>query len=189
MPRHPREDAANQEVLQLMNHSLERHIRAVPDFPQPGVLFRDVTTLFKNAPALRHTLCLLEAHTAEKEIEMVVGIESRGFILGGALAARIGAGFVPARKPGRLPAKTVRESYSLEYGEAALEIHEDAFRMGQRVLITDDLLATGGTAAAAVKLVERLGARVVGLSFIIELEALKGRDKLPGYDVFSLMKM
>ena len=169
--------------------SLERHIRAVPDFPKPGVMFRDLTTLFKNASALRHALCLLEAHTAEKDVEVVVGIESRGFILGGALAARIGAGFVPARKPGRLPAKTAQETYSLEYGEAALEIHEDAFKLGQRVLVTDDLLATGGTAAAAVKLVERLGARVVGVSFIVELDGLGGRKKLPGYDVFSLVHL
>ncbi len=171
-----------------MEHSLERHIRTIPDFPEKGILFRDVTTLFKNAAAMRHALALLEAHAAEQEIEVVVGIESRGFILGGALAARIGAGFVPARKPGKLPARVVREDYQLEYGASALEIHEDAFKMGQRVLITDDLLATGGTASAAVKLVERLGARVVGLSFIIELPELQGRKHLTGYDVYSLMK-
>ena len=171
-----------------MSQSLDKYIRAVPDFPKPGVLFRDVTTLFKDSVALRQTLCLLEAHTVEKGVEMVLGIESRGFILGGALAARIGAGFVPARKPGRLPSKSVRADYQLEYGEAAIEIHTDAFKMGQRVLITDDLLATGGTAQAAIKLVEQLGGRVVGLSFIVELEELGGRKKLQGYDVHSLVK-
>ncbi|HVP38833.1 MAG TPA: adenine phosphoribosyltransferase [Candidatus Saccharimonadales bacterium] len=170
-----------------MNESLERHIRTIPDFPKPGIQFRDITTLFKNGPALRHALALLEAHAAELEIDMVVGIESRGFILGGALASRIGCGFVPARRPGKLPARTVQEHYTLEYGEGVLEVHEDAFRMGQRVLITDDLLATGGTARAAVRLVERLGARVVGLSFIIELDELGGRKQLPGYEVHSLI--
>jgi adenine phosphoribosyltransferase len=170
-----------------LSENLERHIRTIPDFPKPGIIFRDVTTLFKNGPALRHALALLEAHAAEQEIDVVVGIESRGFILGGALASRIGCGFVPARRPGRLPAKTVKENYKLEYGEGVLEIHEDAFKMGQRVLITDDLLATGGTARAAVKLVERLGARVVGLSFIIELDELAGRKAIPGYEVYSLI--
>lgn len=171
-----------------MSQSLEKYIRVIPDFPKPGVLFRDVTTLFKDDVALRQTLCLLEAHTVEKGVEVVVGIEARGFILGGALAARIGAGFVPARKPGKLPAKTAKADYKLEYGEAALEIHADAFSLGQRVLITDDLLATGGTARAAIKLVEELGARVVGLSFIVELEELGGRKQLHGYDVHSLVK-
>ncbi|MBI5836684.1 MAG: adenine phosphoribosyltransferase [Candidatus Eisenbacteria bacterium] len=170
-----------------LSDSLGRHIRTIPDFPKPGILFRDITTLFKNGPALRHALALLEAHAAEKEIEMVVGIEARGFILGGALAARIGAGFVPARRPGKLPGKSLKENYHLEYGEGVLEIHEDAFKMGQRVLITDDLLATGGTARAAVRLVEKLGARVVGLSFIVELDELGGRKALPGYEVYSLI--
>jgi adenine phosphoribosyltransferase len=163
-------------------------IRAIPDFPKEGILFRDIMPLLQDAEALRYTVDRLAEFAQAKDAELIVGAESRGFILGAAMAYKLGIGFAPARKPGKLPWKTVSAEYALEYGTDSLEMHEDAVRPGMRVLIHDDLLATGGTAKAKCDLVERLGGVVVGLAFIVELVDLHGRDKLRGYDVTSLVK-
>ncbi len=160
-------------------------IREVPDFPKPGILFYDVTTLLKDPTALRSLADDLTARYQRHRITKVVGIESRGFIFAGILAARLGAGFVPVRKPGKLPADCYEVKYSLEYGSNTLAIHRDAVTMGERVLIVDDLLATGGTAEATVNLVRQLGGEIVGLDFLLELKGLNGREKLAGYDVHS----
>ena len=160
-------------------------IREVPDFPKPGILFYDITTLLKNSEAFRSLTEDLTAHYQGRGISKVVGIESRGFIFGGVLASRLGAGFIPVRKPGKLPADRFEVKYSLEYGSNSLAIHRDAIAIGERVLIVDDLLATGGTAEATVSLVRQLGGEIVGLDFLIELKALNGREKLAGYDVHS----
>ena len=157
---------------------LKQHIRHVPDFPKSGILFYDITTLLRDAQGFKTTIDLLATPYLGEGIEVVVGIESRGFILGAAVAERIGAGFIPIRKPGKLPSKALTESYDLEYGQDALEIHADAIERGQRVLIVDDVLATGGTAAAATQLVKKLGGELHGLAFLIELLALNGRAKL-----------
>jgi adenine phosphoribosyltransferase len=170
-----------------MDH-LKRHIRHVPDFPKPGILFYDVTTLLKDPGGFRDAVGAMAAPHRPGAVDLVVGIESRGFIFGAAVADRLGAGFAPVRKPGKLPAKTERASYALEYGSDALEIHHDAASRGQRVLIVDDLLATGGTAAATVGLVKSLGAVVVGVEFLIELEGLQGRTKLAGESVHAVLK-
>jgi len=162
-------------------------IRDVPDFPVPGILFKDITTLIRDPKAFREAVDLLTAHYADTSIDMVASIESRGFIFGAPLAYHLGAGFVPIRKPDKLPAESISESYTLEYGTNTLEVHEDAIRPGQRVLIVDDLLATGGSALAAVKLMERLGGEIVGVAFMVELDFLNGRDKLDKYDVLSLI--
>jgi adenine phosphoribosyltransferase len=167
---------------------LKQHIRHVPDFPKPGILFYDITTLLRQPAGLRATIDQLSGPYEGKGIDAVVGIESRGFILGSAVAERIGAGFVPIRKPGKLPSRAIRESYALEYGTDALEMHEDAVRPGQRVLIVDDVLATGGTAAAAVALIRQLGGELRGLSFLIELSFLNGKAKLPGEQVHSVLQ-
>jgi adenine phosphoribosyltransferase len=162
-------------------------IRDVPDFPKPGIIFKDITTLLKDKEAFRHVIDSLAEHYRNQQIDQVVAIESRGFIFGSALAYALGTGFVPVRKPNKLPATKERMEYSLEYGTDCIEIHADALTKGQNALIIDDLLATGGTAAASAKLVEKLGANVAGLGFIIELGFLKGRDRLTGYDVHSLI--
>jgi adenine phosphoribosyltransferase len=162
-------------------------IRDIPDFPQPGVVFKDITPLLADAGAFGQTIEYLADWLDRVGAELVVGIEARGFILAAPAALQAGLGFVPLRKPGKLPGVTLRESYALEYGEAALEMHEDAIRAGTRVAVMDDVLATGGTAAAAADLLERAGAQVVGLSFLIELAALKGRAKLPGRDLDCLL--
>lgn len=163
-------------------------IRSVADFPVKGILFYDITTLLKNPIALRTCIDQLTDHYQGSGIEVAVGMESRGFIFGMPLAYQLGVGFVPVRKPGKLPAKTITESYDLEYGSNSLEIHVDAIEKGQKVLIVDDLLATGGTAKATCNLVEKLGGEVASLAFVIELNFLNGRDKLKGYDVFSLIQ-
>lgn len=160
-------------------------IREVPDFPKPGILFYDITTLLKNADAIRSLADELASRYRPQQIAKVVGIESRGFIFAGILAARLGAGFVPVRKPGKLPADCYEVKYSLEYGSNSLAIHRDAIGMDERVLIVDDLLATGGTAEATVGLVRQLGGEIVGLDFLVELKSLNGRDKLAGYEVHS----
>lgn len=160
-------------------------IREVPDFPKPGVLFYDITTLLKDATAFQQVCDELTARYRSRAIAKVVGIESRGFIFGGTLAMRLGAGFVPVRKPGKLPADCFEVKYNLEYGSSSLAIHRDAIGMGERVLIVDDLLATGGTAAATVQLVRQLGGEIAGLDFLVELKSLNGRQKLLGYDVHS----
>ena len=160
-------------------------IREVPDFPKPGILFYDITTLLKNSTALQRLADELTERYRGRDVEKVVGIESRGFIFGGILSARLGAGFVPVRKPGKLPADCYEVKYSLEYGANSLAIHRDAIGIGERVLIIDDLLATGGTAGATVHLVRQLGGEIVGLDFLVELKSLNGREKLAGYDVHS----
>ena len=169
-------------------NDLKKLIREVPDWPKPGILFYDLTTLLKDKRGFRMLIDRMCEHYANKKIDVVVGIEARGFIFAPALAYHLGAGFVPVRKPKKLPARTARVTYDLEYGTDSLEIHEDAAGAGQRVLVCDDLLATGGTAAAAVKLVSGLGAEVAGVGFAVELTFLNGRTKLPGLDVFSLIQ-
>lgn len=167
---------------------LKKLIREVPDFPKPGILFYDITTLLKDQSGFRKVIDAMTAHLAPKRPTVVMGIEARGFIFAPALAYNLGAGFVPIRKPRKLPAATERVSYELEYGLDTLEIHKDAVHASDRVVIADDLLATGGTSAASIRLVEKLGASVNGIAFVIELEFLRGRDKLTGYDVFSLIR-
>ena len=171
-----------------MNDSLFESIRSVPDYPKPGIVFRDITTLLKDPVAFRRCVELLRDRYAKVPVQKVVGVESRGFILGAPLAYSLGAGFIPIRKPGKLPAATIRQEYSLEYGTDAVEIHRDAISPGEQILVHDDLLATGGTIQAACKLVERLGGKVVGLSFLIELAFLNGRARLAGYDIFSIIR-
>jgi adenine phosphoribosyltransferase len=160
-------------------------IREVPNFPRPGILFYDITTLLKDAKALRAVADELSDRYAALGIGKVVGIESRGFILGGTLATRLGAGFVPVRKPGKLPADLYEVKYNLEYGSSSLAIHRDAIGIGEKVLIVDDLLATGGTAAATVHLIRQLGGEIAALDFLVELKSLGGREKLVGYEVHS----
>jgi adenine phosphoribosyltransferase len=167
---------------------LKKHIRHVPDFPKAGILFYDITTLLKDAQGFKATIDLLATPYVGQGVDVVVGIESRGFILGGAVAERIGAGFIPIRKPGKLPSKALKETYDLEYGKDALEIHHDAVDKGQRVLIVDDVLATGGTAAAATQLVKKLGGNLHGLAFLIELIGLNGKARLAGEKVYSVLQ-
>lgn len=162
-------------------------IREVPNFPKPGILFYDITTLLKDARAFRNVVDELAARYRDKRIAKVVGIESRGFILGSPLAYNLGAGFVPVRKAGKLPADIFEVKYNLEYGSSSLAVHRDAIAMGERVLIVDDLLATGGTAAATVHLVRQLGGEIMGLVVLVELESLKGRHKLNGCEVHSVI--
>jgi adenine phosphoribosyltransferase len=167
---------------------LKSMIREVPDYPKPGILFYDLTTVLKDKQGFHNLIDQLCAHYNGHKIDVVAGIEARGFIFAPALAYRLGAGFVPVRKPKKLPAKTRAISYALEYGTDSLELHEDAIQPGDRVIICDDLLATGGTAAAAAKLVQELGGIVEGLAFAVELTFLNGRKKLPNFDVFSLIQ-
>jgi adenine phosphoribosyltransferase len=172
----------------MLTIDLKEMIRSVPDFPKPGINFFDITTLLKDPAGLKATIDALAAPYDDAEIDAVVGIESRGFILGSAVAQQIGAGFVPVRKPGKLPAKAIKEVYELEYGKDAIEIHADAIEKGQRVLIVDDVLATGGTAAATTRLVKQLGGKLHGLAFLIELTFLNGKSKLTGERVFSVLQ-
>ena len=166
---------------------LKSYIREVPDFPKPGILFYDITTLLQNPTGLRRAVDQFVWLFAERDVDKVIGIESRGFLFGPVVAYNLNAGFVPVRKPGKLPWETVQQSYELEYGSDAIEMHEDAIRRGDKVLIVDDLIATGGTARAAAQLVESVGGTVSGLGFLVELTFLGGRSKLEGYDVESLM--
>ncbi len=167
---------------------LRRLIREVPDFPKPGILFKDITTLLRDAGGFRAAVDAVTDPYHDLQPDIVVGIESRGFILGAAVADRLGVGFVPVRKPGKLPWRTTQVTYDLEYGSDTLEIHEDALAAGQRALIVDDLLATGGTAQATVALVKRCGAQVAGLSFLVELTALDGRGRLAGERVVAALQ-
>jgi len=167
---------------------LKKLIREVPDFPKKGILFYDITTVLKDKTGLAMLIDKLSEHYISQDVDLVLGMEARGFIFAPALAYRLNAGFIPVRKPGKLPAECVSYDYALEYGKNTLQIHKDAIQKGQRVLIVDDLLATGGTAEATAKLAESLGGEVAGLGFVVELEFLKGRDKLKGYDVMSLLK-
>src|ERR671913_185860 len=163
---------------------LKQHIRTVPDFPRAGILFYDITTLLRDPQGFKTTIDLLATPYAGQQIDVVVGIESRGFILGGAVAERLATGFIPIRKPGKLPSKALKESYDLEYGKDALEIHADAIDKGQRILIVDDVLATGGTAAAAAELVRKAGGQLHGLAFLIELLFLNGKSRLTGETIY-----
>jgi adenine phosphoribosyltransferase len=167
--------------------ALKKLIREVPDFPKKGILFYDITTLLKDKVGFARLIDALSENYVGKKIDLVLGMEARGFIFGPALAYRLNAGFVPVRKPGKLPAETVKVSYDLEYGSNSLEVHKDAIQEGQRILIVDDLLATGGTAVATAKLASDLGGQIAGLAFVVELDFLKGREKLANYDVFSLL--
>jgi adenine phosphoribosyltransferase len=166
---------------------LRAKIRDIKDFPTEGVLFKDITTLLKDAAAFRSVIDLLARRYQKDRVDVVVGVESRGFIFGGALAHQLGAGFVPVRKLGKLPGKTIEVEYELEYGRDALAVHEDAIQPAQRVLAVDDLLATGGTMAATLRLIEQLGGQVVGVAFMIELGFLHGRDKIKNHPVHSLI--
>lgn len=171
-----------------MTVDLESKIRDIPDFPKQGIVFKDIMPLLADAEAFRATIDRLAEFAGPRKPDLVLGAEARGFMLGGALAYKLGCGFVAARKPGKLPWETVSAEYALEYGVDSLELHADAIRSGARVLVHDDLLATGGTARAKVELVEQLGGEVVGLAFVIELAFLNGREKLEGYDVHSLIR-
>lgn len=166
---------------------LEKLIRNVPDFPKPGIGFKDITTLLKDGKAFQQAVNSMYEPFKSDHVQKIAGIDSRGFIFGGAMAFNLGIGFVPFRKPGKLPAKTIRETYEMEYGTDSIDIHIDAVQKGERVLVVDDLLATGGTAAAACKLVDRLGGIVVGVAFLIELSFLNGRAKLPGRKINVLI--
>jgi adenine phosphoribosyltransferase len=167
---------------------LKRRIRDIPDFPKPGILFRDITPLLADGQAFRQAIDYIGERYQDKKVDVVVGVEARGFIMGAALAYMLGAGNILIRKPGKLPYKTHRTTYALEYGTDTLEIHQDAFKAGRRVLIADDLLATGGTVSAAVDLVKQLGGEIVELAFLIELIGLNGREKLKEYSIFSLLQ-
>jgi len=167
---------------------LKSLIREIPDFPKPGILFYDITTLLKDKSGLRGVIDGLAAHYRDAQVDLVLGIEARGFIFAPALAHALGAGFVPVRKPKKLPAECLTVTYDLEYGSDSLQMHKDAVQPGSRVLIVDDLLATGGTAAAAARMVREAGGEIAGLAFVIELTFLNGRGKLAGYDVFSLLQ-
>jgi adenine phosphoribosyltransferase len=167
---------------------LRAKIREVPDFPKPGILFYDITTLLKDAGAFKEAIDLMTAPFLDKKVDVVVGMESRGFIFSAPMAYKLDAGFVPVRKLGKLPAETVSVEYALEYGTNTLEIHKDALQPGQRVLIVDDLLATGGTVIGTIELVQQLKAEVVGLAFLVELLFLKGRERLKQYDVYSVVQ-
>lgn len=170
-----------------MDH-LKKKIREIPDFPKPGILFYDITTLLCDSQGYRDTIDALAAPFMGEDIDQVIGIESRGFILGAAVANQLGCGFVPVRKPGKLPGATHKEAYSLEYGENSLEIHQDACATQKRILIVDDVLATGGTAKATIDLARRAGGNIIGITFLIELDFLKGRDKLTGENVYSVLR-
>jgi adenine phosphoribosyltransferase len=171
----------------LNSDHLKKLIREVPDFPKKGILFYDITTLLKDKSGYATLIDLLAERYIGKDIDLILGMEARGFIFGPALAYRLNAGFVPVRKPGKLPAPTTRVEYDLEYGSNVLEIHKDAIQKGQRVLIVDDLLATGGTAEATAKLASSLGGEIAGLAFVVELDFLRGRDRLKPHDVFSVL--
>jgi len=171
-----------------MKVDLKKHIRSIPDFPKPGILFRDITTLLKDKKAFKCAVDALVDKYKNKKIDLVVAVEARGFILGGAIAHKLGAGFVPVRKKGKLPYKTTSATYDLEYGTDTLEIHHDAIKPQDNVLIVDDLLATGGTVKAVTDLVRQLEGKIVGIAFLIELTDLKGNEKLKEYPVFSLIK-
>ena len=165
----------------------KKFIRNVPDFPKKGIVFRDITTLLKDKVAYRQVIETFYDHYRNRSVDLVVGIEARGFLLASILAYKLGVGVVPVRKPGKLPAETLRVEYELEYGTDALEIHRDAIAKGQKVLIVDDLLATGGTVAATCEMVEKVGGQIVGIAFLIELDFLEGRKKLTGYELLSLI--
>ena len=170
-----------------MEINIENFVRNIPDFPKPGIMFKDITPLFQDVRALKNAVELLLKNLPETKIDKVVGIEARGFLFATILAEKLNAGFVPVRKPGKLPSNTLKVPYELEYGTDALEIHEDAIKKGENVLLHDDVLATGGTARAACELIEKLGGNIVQCSFLMELDFLNGREKLPNQQIFSLL--
>jgi len=180
-------DFMPESIKPINVEALKALVRTVPDFPKPGILFYDITTLLKDKTGFAKMIDAMAAHYLAEKIDLVLGIEARGFIFGPALAYRLNAGFVPVRKPRKLPAPVARVTYDLEYGSDTLEIHLDAIQPGQRVVLVDDLLATGGTMEATVKLVKELGGNIAGLAFAVELDFLKGRNRFPDYDVFSLL--
>ena len=167
---------------------LEKMIRDVPDFPKEGIIFKDITTLIKDPQAFKEAVDILADHYADQKIDLVAAVEARGYVFGAPIAYKLGAGFILVRKAGKLPSRKLREEYELEYGTDAVEMHEDAIQPGQRVLIVDDLIATGGSAAATARLVERLGGEVVGIAFLVELTFLHGVEELKGYDVFTVIQ-
>ncbi len=173
---------------EALESRMKSSIRRIPDFPTKGIIFRDITTLWKDPVLLRLSVDAIYAHFKDRQVDKVLGIEARGFVFGALLAERFGVGFIPARKLGKLPGETVSEEYLLEYRTDGLEMHKDSVSPGERVLIVDDLMATAGTALAVSKMVERLGGKVVGLAFVVELEFLHGREKLAGHEVFSLVR-
>jgi|TARA_Y100000310_G_scaffold318480_1_gene372624 adenine phosphoribosyltransferase len=172
----------------MNDDDLKSMIRTIPDFPKKGVMFRDITTILQNKEGFAYVIDKFYERYKDKNIDIVVGIESRGFIFGATLAYKLGCSFVPVRKEGKLPHKTMKQEYALEYGKAVVEIHEDAIKQGQNILIVDDLIATGGTILATIKLVELLGGKVAEVAFVIELIDLKGREKLKDYNFFSLVE-
>lgn len=167
---------------------LGKMIRDVPDFPKEGIIFKDITTLIKDPEAFKEAVDVLADHYAGRHVDLVAAVEARGYIFGAPIALKLGAGFIPVRKVGKLPAETLREEYELEYGADAVEMHKDAIQPGQKVLIVDDLIATGGSAQATARLVERLGGEVVGIAFLIELTFLHGVDRLKKYDVYTVIE-
>lgn len=167
---------------------LSKYIASVPDYPEKGVIFRDISPLMADGEVYRYATKQIVDYAKDKDVEMIVGPEARGFIVGCPVAYELGVGFAPARKKGKLPREVIEVNYGLEYGEDTLQLHKDAIKPGQRVLVVDDLLATGGTLAATIELIEELGGIVVGTAFIIELVDLKGRDKIEGYDIFTLLE-
>jgi adenine phosphoribosyltransferase len=173
--------------MQKQDLQLNKYIRSIPDFPKAGILFRDITPLLGDGDALRASVEQLTAPFAGAEIDYVAAVEARGFIFGPAVAAALSAGFIPIRKPGKLPSKTESVTYDLEYGSDTIQVHSDAVKAGSKVLMVDDLLATGGTMAAACELIEKIGAKVCGIAFLVELEELKGRDKLVGYPIHTII--
>jgi adenine phosphoribosyltransferase len=177
-----------ERVVPTLEQDVKRAIRTIPDYPKKGIPFKDLTTLWKNGKLTRRVTDALEKRWKREKLDKIVGIEARGFIVGAPLADRLGIGFVPARKVGKLPANKVSVNYELEYGRQGLEVHTDAISKGDRVLIVDDLLATGGTSKAAATLAERMGGRVVGFAFVTELGPLKGRKKLAGYEVYTIAR-
>lgn len=185
--RQPCPPRLSTEAAAALGARLEAAVRQVPDFPRPGIVFRDITTAIGDGALFRDSVDALAGAFGDRDVELVAGIEARGFVVGGAIAYLLGAGFVPVRKQGRLPAHVESAAYALEYGEAVLEVHRDAIHPGQRVLIVDDLLATGGTASATIDLVQRLGATVAGLAFLIELAGLGGLATLGAHDVVALV--
>jgi adenine phosphoribosyltransferase len=171
----------------MTQDQLKSKIRNVPDFPIKGIMFRDITTLVKDPQAFKYVIDTLTERYRDKKIDQIVGIESRGFIFGGALAHRLGCGFIPARKPGKLPAETIEESYELEYGRTSLQLHIDSINKGDRIVIIDDLLATGGTIRATANMIERLGGQILEIAVVVELTFLKGREKLKNYSIYSMV--
>ncbi|MFE5320113.1 adenine phosphoribosyltransferase [Paenibacillus sp. NPDC056579] len=168
--------------------NFKEYIRVIDDFPQPGISFKDITTLLNNGPVYREVIAELARQLKDKQIDVIAGPEARGFVIGAPLAVQLGVGFVPIRKSGKLPGRTIEADYALEYGKDKLAMHDDAIQPGQKVLIADDLLATGGTIATSINLVKQLGGEVVGAAFLIELEELNGRDKLGNIDIISLVQ-